>query len=40
MNVKRPYILWGKVEESYSAITLTVDRVKVLNADRSGVPSC
>jgi error-prone DNA polymerase len=33
LNVKRPYILRGKVEESFSAITLTVDQVKVLNAD-------
>ena len=31
LNVKRPYILGGKVEESFSAISLTVDRVKVLN---------
>jgi error-prone DNA polymerase len=34
LNVKRPYILGGKVEERFSAITLTVDRVRVLNADR------
>ncbi len=31
LNVKCPYILGGKVEESFSAINLTVDRVKVLN---------
>ena len=34
LSLKRPYILGGKVEESFSAINLTVDRVKVLNAGR------
>jgi error-prone DNA polymerase len=33
LNLKRPYVLQGKVEESFSAITLTVERVKVLNGD-------
>ena len=31
LNMKRPYILRGKVEESFSSTTLTVDRVRVLN---------
>jgi len=33
LDVKRPYILTGKIEESFNAVTLTVDRVKVLNVD-------
>ena len=30
LNVKRPYVLRGKVEASFSAINLTVDRVKII----------
>jgi error-prone DNA polymerase len=33
LNIKRPYILRGKVEESFNAITLTVDQVRVLNVN-------
>ena len=33
LDVKRPYILTGKIEESFNAVTLTVARVKVLNVD-------
>jgi error-prone DNA polymerase len=31
LNVKRPYILGGKIEQSFSAITLTVEKMRVLN---------
>ena len=34
LSLKRPYILGGKVDERFSAINLTVDRVKVLDAGR------
>jgi error-prone DNA polymerase len=33
LNLQRPYVLQGKVAENFSAITLTVERVRVLNED-------
>ena len=33
LSLQCPYVLRGKVEERFSAITLTVEQVKVLNAD-------
>lgn len=33
LHMKRPYILRGKVEESFSAITLTVEQLRVLSAN-------
>ena len=32
LNLKRPYVLRGKVEASFSAITLTVEQVRVLKS--------